>query len=614
MDQEGATEASVRSYMESACIKARINILGFMTADGLVLLGSAHSCQSPDRWDILSSPTDSNDHSKSSMDIDSSVQSLPVDMIKSSQEAWHLPSNLRKALRKHVHDQMPIRLLSFLPDGSEMELVERNEVFHRIVRDMKTQLDQATYEEMIYDKSLESTGNQQITLADAEETIISTLVQKHTRYAILSHTWIRNEIGEVEYKDWQTRTSKGAGYEKLRMFCDVAARQHGVTYAWMDSVCINKESSSELDESIRSMYQWYRDSHICLTFLSDTTSIANMRHDDWFRRGWTLQELLAPPRLKFHDKNWNPLTSAGNDKSNSEVKDAIEAATHITSHELISFTSGYEQLSDNIIPISRRMLWAANREVTRGEDTAYSLMGIFGVSLSIAYGEGAERAFFRLVKKILNSVAEVWDIFNCAGPLQSDCHSYHSRVIPSSPRNYLHRSTLFNDLDYGVSNTPREPITLTHLGLRVRLLLIPAAELSNQLYVPFGRYSGTVTAHLQGSIGLARTYNLMDRKAFYTSTWDRRRSTHVTVAFGILNFVEDNDTVSIPGNCLAFGFWFYNAFGGQLTSSKGRKQVMKTDKPIVFQLASNYTYSQYMSTIDKKDLKKEGMELMSLYL
>ncbi len=41
---------------------------------------------------------------------------------------------------------------------------------------------------------------------------------------------------------------------------------------------------------------------------------------------------------------------------------------------------------------------------------------------------------------------------------------------------------------------------------------------------------------------------------------------------------------------------------------------MRTNKPIVFQLAYNYTDPRHMSTIDKKDLKKEGMELMSLYL
>lgn len=594
------------------------NLALLAPANELALADTVHSRQSPEFWEDGASPiyTRDNtlDHSVSSMDIDSSFQSLPdLSNNEAGQDQWRLPSKLRKGLRKRIHDQMPIRLLSFRSDGSHMELMERNQIFHLISRNMKTQLDQTTFDQMVYDRSQESTGDQPLSLAEAEEMVIATLVQAQTRYAILSHTWSRNEIGEVEYKDWRTRTRKETGYAKLRMFCEVAAKQHCVTYAWMDSVCINKESSSELDESIRSMYQWYRDAYVCITYLSDTTSIADMRYDDWFRRGWTLQELLAPPRFKFYDKNWYPLTTSDNDKCVPEIEHVIEAATHITSHELASFTSGNEHLSDNSIPISRRMLWAAHREVTRGEDTAYSLMGIFGVSLSIAYGEGAERAFFRLIKKILSSFADVWDIFNCAGPLQSEFHSYSSRVIPSSPKHYLQRSVLFNDLDYGVSNTPREPITLTHLGLRVRLLLIPAVEYSSQPYVPFGQYSGSVTVHFQKTDRPTRTYKLMDREAFYNSSWDRR-NTHVTVAFGILNFVEDNDTVSIPGNSLAFGFWFYNALGGQLSSSKGRKQVMKTGRPIVFQLAYKHLYSHYMSVIDKKDLKKEGMELMSLYL
>ena len=49
------------------------------------------------------------------------------------------------------------------------------------------------------------------------------------------------------------------------------------------------------------------------------------------------------------------------------------------------------------------MQWAANRKVTREEDTAYSLMGIFDVSMPTGYGEGADHAFMRLVREIMNS-------------------------------------------------------------------------------------------------------------------------------------------------------------------------------------------------------------------
>ncbi|KAF8185716.1 heterokaryon incompatibility protein-domain-containing protein [Pholiota molesta] len=560
-------------------------------------------------WDMLS-PIENG----SVMDIDSSVDSLKSPSPRATHRPHsQLPSGLQKALRKHVHDNMPIRLLAFQPDGSGIELLERNTVLHRIFQAMETEIDQDVFHDNVDHKVLESPGKRRVSRQEAEKAVITALVRKYTRYAILSHTWARNGIGEMEYKDWTAGTRKDGAYRKLEMFCEVAARHHNVTYGWMDSVCINKESSSELDESIRSMYQWYRDAHICITILADTTSIGDMRYDDWFKRGWTLQELLAPARVKFYAKDWSPLTEVDNDKQDARIKEELEAATHITPYELKCFTLGSENLSDNTIPISRRMLWAANREVTRGEDTAYSLMGIFGVSISIAYGEGAERAFFRLVKKILNSFAEVWDVFNCAGP-QPDLHTYRSRVIPSSPKHYLQRSTAFSDMDYGISNTPREPITLTHLGLRVRLLCIAAVESSAAPSIPFGQYSGVVSVGFQDPSSPTCTYNLLDRDAFYTSVWDRRRSGNITVAFGVLNFVEDNDTISVSGNCLAFGFWFYQALGGQLASSKGRKQVMKTDEPIVFKLAYNYEYSDHMSSIDKKDLKKEGMELISLYL
>ncbi|OJT06665.1 hypothetical protein TRAPUB_2479, partial [Trametes pubescens] len=47
------------------------------------------------------------------------------------------------------------------------------------------------------------------------------------------------------------------------------------------------------------------------------------------------------------------------------------------------------------------MSWAARRRTTRPEDRAYSLMGIFGVNMATLYGEGAEKAFYRLQEEIL---------------------------------------------------------------------------------------------------------------------------------------------------------------------------------------------------------------------
>jgi hypothetical protein len=45
------------------------------------------------------------------------------------------------------------------------------------------------------------------------------------------------------------------------------------------------------------------------------------------------------------------------------------------------------------------MSWAAKRNITRKEDRAYCLLGIFDVHIPLIYGEG-EKAFTRLKEEI----------------------------------------------------------------------------------------------------------------------------------------------------------------------------------------------------------------------
>ncbi len=244
----------------------------------------------------------------------------------------------------------------------------------------------------------------------------------------------------------------------------------------MDTICIDKQSTSELDESIRSMYRWYAASSICIIFLANTTSLVDMPRDRWFTRGWTLQELLAPSRFKLYDKTWSTLTTADilNDRPGrnmwnvkpSPIHDVIAEVTGISFTEMQHFIPG-SQSGD----FSRRMTWAAKRTTTRGEDRAYSLMGIFSVTFPIAYGEGVERAFFRLMEQILHSHRNVLDILNWAGrPIPNQIHS--TNLLPSSPECYLNRSANINL--QGIQQTPAKPMILTHLGLQVRLIFVDA--------------------------------------------------------------------------------------------------------------------------------------------
>jgi hypothetical protein len=186
-------------------------------------------------------------------------------------------------------------------------------------------------------------------------------------------------------------------FVKLVKFCEAALRCK-CDYVWLDTGCINKQSSTELEESIRSMFSWYRNSHICIVHLSETAKPYTMRVDPWFTRGWTLQELLAPKVIKFFSKSWRPLTAKPNDKiPDAELGVAlwksISEITGIPDVELLNFEPG-------IINVRERMVWVSRRQTTRIEDMAYCLIGIFNIPLSIAYGEG-QMAFHRLQVEIV---------------------------------------------------------------------------------------------------------------------------------------------------------------------------------------------------------------------
>jgi hypothetical protein len=73
-------------------------------------------------------------------------------------------------------------------------------------------------------------------------------------YAILSHTWDKEEVSFQDMQQPSDAKNK-LGYQKIEKCCAIA-RSDGFEYAWVDTCCIDKTSSSELTEAINSMYQW----------------------------------------------------------------------------------------------------------------------------------------------------------------------------------------------------------------------------------------------------------------------------------------------------------------------------------------------------------------------
>ncbi|RYP57749.1 hypothetical protein DL770_010592 [Monosporascus sp. CRB-9-2] len=219
-------------------------------------------------------------------------------------------------------------------------------------------------------------------------------------YAILSHTW-GEDSEEVSYNDIsagrlataETRPNKVSG-------CCKQAKEDGYEYVWIDTCCINKTDSVELQEAINSMFRWYENAQICYVFLSDVPPGDDPQDPQstffssrWFRRGWTLQELLAPPNVRFYDSEWNHLGTKG------DLSDAIENITGIP----YSFLLGITELRQ--ASVAQRMSWAAGRVTKREEDIAYCLLGVFGVSMPMIYGEG-DKALRRLQEHIMKDIGD----------------------------------------------------------------------------------------------------------------------------------------------------------------------------------------------------------------
>ncbi|EXU95032.1 HET, NACHT and WD40 domain protein [Metarhizium robertsii] len=221
------------------------------------------------------------------------------------------------------------------------------------------------------------------------------------QYAILSHTW-GDESKEVTFEDIVGGSDRGkAGYKKIK-FCGNQATQDGLRYFWVDSCCIKKSSDAELSESLNSMFRWYQRAEKCYVYLSDVSTTRKrktsggdtlktweqaFRESRWFTRGWTLQELLAPTSVKFFSKEGEEL----GDKQSLEQE--IYEITRIP-------ISALRESKLSRFSTEQKFDWAKNRQTTREEDWAYSLLGIFEISMPVVYGEGRRNAVRRLEKEI----------------------------------------------------------------------------------------------------------------------------------------------------------------------------------------------------------------------
>lgn len=287
-------------------------------------------------------------------------------------------------------------------------------------------------------------------------------------YAILSHTWGKEEVSFQEFRNLRTETKAKAGYTKILNACATASSPgHNFSWLWVDTCCIDKSSSAELSEAINSMWRYYRNSAICYAYLDDVQCLQNSdflgcKHARWWKGGWTLQELIAPKLVNFYSSDWSWF------------------GTRNASALLISTGTGIPvEVLEGEDPrnycITQRFSWAAARETTRLEDTAYCLLGLLDVNIPLLYGEG-RKAFFRLQEELIR-VADDTSIFGWRVPSTfSNPRSYVSGALAGSP-------AFFADCQDVQPFSPHTPsYRLKNQGLAINLILYEVPTKTGVLY------------------------------------------------------------------------------------------------------------------------------------
>ncbi|KAI0160523.1 heterokaryon incompatibility protein-domain-containing protein [Xylariaceae sp. FL1272] len=234
-------------------------------------------------------------------------------------------------------------------------------------------------------------------------------------YAVLSHCWLGNS--EISFNDLGRHvddlrsgirsSSSLPQVEKIRNACAVTQNK-GIDWLWMDTCCIDKSNTKELQEAINSMFTWYKNAQVCIACLHDISKSSQQgtSSDDpaekrnifltdsweparWITRGWTLQELLAPRELEFYDADWQLMGTK------RQLAKDLSIATKIN-QLYITGDRPFQQAS-----LDTKMMWMSSRGTTVPEDMFYSMLGILDINTPLKYGGGMPRAYRHIVRRFL---------------------------------------------------------------------------------------------------------------------------------------------------------------------------------------------------------------------
>ena len=383
-------------------------------------------------------------------------------------------------------------------------------------------------------------------------------VERYFHYSTFSHTW--EEQGEPEFRAVENmpvdKLPESFSNTKLQTFCK-KTHEHGYMWAWSDTCCINKAEKETLDLALRSMYRWYSGSSLTIVHLKGVLHQLEVDLDTvldildklleefvkcrWNKRAWTLQEYFASKVIHFYTEDWKPYlpidvcrdAEPTNHKQHPAIQRGMQRVTELDAASLTSLKPGSAE-------VRKKLRLASKREATRKEDVAYSLLGIFKVTIEAIYGDDeAPRALGRLLGALLTQSADV-NILDWTGNsseyntcLPDEITVYHKSESSHIP-NQLDEETLATSISTMESSMSDKELG-SAMKLHDRLIDIAPPELHHgRLKLPCILFSVssvdrhptshryTATVPLLGKVEIATKDDLYSaRNMFFANPWFR---------------------------------------------------------------------------------------------
>jgi hypothetical protein len=178
------------------------------------------------------------------------------------------------------------------------------------------------------------------------------------------------------------------------------------------------------------MFYWYQQAVRCYVWMNDVSTSGegvqsiDFERSEWFRRCWTLQELLAPTSVVFYSREGRRIGDR------TSLAQRIHQTTKIPTKALTG------KMALSMFSVEEKFSWTRNRQTTLPEDMAYCLVGIFNVRMTPVYADGdreeqgykAVKELKRLIKK--NPTSPSYSIVTIGGACWNELLALDDSKLP----------------------------------------------------------------------------------------------------------------------------------------------------------------------------------------